>query len=320
MNYTPLLIFLSLLANIVLAGTTNDCSRLYGNLADSYLRPNFMRENLMSKEYNQILVDWKAGSPKANALANDVAARQLRELGIHSSYGFTINPSDLPKPKFGSEIALLHPRMKEYIEKANAQGISIVIDPQMAVASDDQMVRGIFSPSRNSIRLLPNSTWDVFMHEYQHMQFFKLGLRSPYPSFNMEKLTAEDAKIVNAAKKLYAKGYSGLAVDETLAVKEEIKTLERMGYVPWSKSVYEARKYAWSFQEKDIEAGKVKDKLAGVKITAKKIFLHPWLVWPALGLSARSIVLHNDELKTLIVLHEDGNVEKYNVSDGTKPD
>lgn len=274
------------------------------------LRPDYVRTRTTDGEYRRLLEEWKPGSETANKYAAGVAMKELEDMGMKNP-SFIITPDNLPTSNLFSEIALKNPKMPEYLKKMKEKGFSLIVDPSLGVESDAISILGRFSPSRRSIRILPNTTWDTFMHEYQHLEFFNLGLRSGHV-FKTTNLTKEEVKMIKETKSLIKKGFSNETIDETLAVKKEISTLEKMGYSPWSMPVYKARKYAWEFQEKDIANGaKVAAGTAAI-IKFKKVALNPYVVRSVLGISGGAIY-YNEKENSLIVVDENGKSSKYEI-------
>lgn len=276
------------------------------------LRTNKMREDSISKEYQNILVKWKADSPKAKELANELARKQMNDMGM-KNLSFIVDEVNLPKPNVFSEVALKNPKMADYIKRMKERGYQLVIDPPIGVESDYKIIRGRFSPNSSSIRILPTTTWDVFEHEFQHLIYHDLGLQSHY--LKTTSLTTAEETIIKKSKNLLQKGYSNLTVNETLAVEAEVKSLYKMGYTPWSQPVYEARKYAWGFQEKDIAAGIVNNTSEAVKIKFKRIALNPSVVRTALGLGTLEQIYFNEKNDEVLVIDKSGNAKKYNIEE-----
>ncbi len=274
-------------------------------------RPEWMRSNKMTGEYRQILKSWKPASSKARALSEQIAYKQMNELGL-KSFSFTVKAESLPASSAISETALKNPQMAEYLKKMNEAGFELRINPHMAVDSDYGATLGRFNPPLKAIEILPNATWEVFQHEYQHMVFYNLGLRTHVLA--TDAMTSAEKKIVSRAADLYKKGFKSLAVDETMAVEAEIKTLYKMGYTPWSGPVYEARKYAWSFQEKDVAKGFANSSEA-TKIAFKKVALNPYVVRTALGLSTGTAIYYNEKEEKIITIDEKGNAKKFRIDE-----
>lgn len=277
------------------------------------LIPNKFREDGMVKDYRKILIDWKADSAVARRESEALAIKEMQEMGM-SGHSFIVEVDDLPKSTMFSEVALKNSKIKYYIEQLNNAGYKLVIDPHMAIQDDFKITRGVFSPSRNSIRILPYTTWEVFLHEYQHFMFFKMGLRNQSYTLATSKLSKpEEDAILQVAKKLYSKGYSETTVDESLAVDQEIKTLYSMGYTPWSIPVYEARKYAWDFQLKDIRAG-ISSSQDAKLIKAKTLLLNPYFVRSLfLGSGAAMSFYHEKENALIVVDPKNAHVDRVTV-------
>lgn len=271
--------------------------------------PNFMRKELSTSYQRDILNKWKADSSTAKAWARTRGAKELEDLGFKNipeylpEEGLEITPGMLPSASYlgFTQTALTHPRMKKILKQMNEEGYKLLVDPTLAIRSEDYITMGTYRNWTKTIRILPKSTWDVFIHEYQHLQFDKMGFRGENFFASLDKIPAEAYAVAKKVKALQAKGLNNTAIDETLAVSKEIKSLYFMGYTPWSFPVYRAREYAWYHQLKGVNYGPQRKSFERV-IAAKKFLLHPVFIRTVLGISGFVFLLvHQDEDKVIVI-------------------
>ncbi|HEX7672660.1 MAG TPA: hypothetical protein VF412_00745 [Bdellovibrio sp.] len=285
--------------------------------------PNFMRFGKATSHLRSILKEWKAASPKAISLASLKGAQELRDLGVKyvpamiPDGGLEITPEMLPKSALVTfyATALTHPRMKTILEKMNADGYHLYIDPSLAVKDDYSIVFGSYRAATKTIRLLPNANWDVFIHEYQHLNFDRMGFRDVNFVFENQVLPPEAQKIAKKIYKMKKQGFSNLAIDETLAVDEEVKALYRMGYTPMSFAVYKAKSYAWDHQIKGLVLQGLDPVAVSLRkqIAAKRFFLHPMVLRTALAIGATAIILINKDEDKVVTIDSESGVNSFSV-------
>ena len=75
-----------------------------------------------------------------------------------------------------TELALRHPDMQTYLDRMRAMGYELHLDPNGDMVGG----AGFFHPSGRRIVLRPNATWQIFIHEYQHMLFEASGASNAY--------------------------------------------------------------------------------------------------------------------------------------------
>ncbi len=138
--------------------------------------------------------------------------------------------------------AFRHPLMAEYKKKLEAMGYRLVVD-----TSIDYTGAGAYHWSHNHvIALRPNSSWQTFLHEFQHaefahylernfysMQINVMDLGKPLATvLKPETLQALGTERVQRLETLIKKGLPELAVNETLSVDAELKVMGFRRYVP----------------------------------------------------------------------------------------
>jgi hypothetical protein len=191
--------------------------------------------------------------------------------GFRPDYGLVLDINELPRPGTASgpnTNAFLHPQMAGYVLKLGRMGYRLTVDTSMGSSG----VGGYNVPKPKVIALSANSTWQTFVHEFQHAEFaeyladnfrylqgvvaegvhVRIAMQMEPKKFGM---LGEDK--VNRLQLLLEKGLPELAVNETLSVDAELAVLGFRKYFPLSGSVTEA--YALRHQvtelNKLIEAG-----------------------------------------------------------------
>lgn len=231
--------------------------------------------------------------------------------------GLEITPDMLSTSYIGfTQYALRHPRMKSLLKKMNKEGYKLLVDPTLAVQHDNKIVFGSYRSWAKTIRILPKTHWETFMHEHQHMIFDKMGFGDVGPLYRLNSLEQVPPEARSLAKKVYAlkkHGLNNLAIDETLAVSQEIKSLYFMGYAPWTRPVYRAREYAWQHQLDGFIGTPSQLKSLQTKIALKRFFLNPYVVRTVLGLSGFLYILVKEDEDKVIVIDEQGVVTHHQV-------
>jgi hypothetical protein len=169
-------------------------------------------------------------------------------------YGTVYKIKKLPPPaKKGKATtwALEHPEMEAYLQKLHAAGYELVIDTSII----STQLGAYHSAYEKVIALRPNSTWQDFLHEFQHFEF----ARSVRPRFaqllrlrNIDRrdlLKDKDwVRIVGYEKlkriqELIDRGITPeLAINEQLSVDAELAAIGWKRYLPYIGT--QPRKYA----------------------------------------------------------------------------
>lgn len=271
--------------------------------------------------------------------ASLIAIRQLKQMGfgieeMSISNGLRVTQGMLKNRYVSlSQKALLHPMMPKYLEELERMGGTLKVWPAAAIANAPTNFRnGAYWDSGKTIAIMPTTTWEDFIHEYQHFVFHQLGLRGynwNNPEFLKElrksksplQFGLKPKEVADEVKKLSNLGLSNLAVDETIAVKAQTKALAKLGYGPWTFSAYKKQSYAWEFQEKELEQivsqghASAQQKLALASIKAKKVLLHPVVLKPLVAAAAGSVYYYREETKELLVVAKDGAIQAFNLEE-----
>ncbi|RZA07645.1 MAG: hypothetical protein EOP11_07105 [Proteobacteria bacterium] len=284
------------------------CPKLFSGLV-----PNWMLNHRTSGSYDSLLSNRAAHQYGIEDAIGEVMGRELTAMGFyapHRVYDYSITPEMyLGRKSWDHRFALTHSGMPAALKEMKEAGYGLTVNNSLAM----EHVLGRTSPGRGAIQILPHTSWAVFQHELQHMRGNKFGFGFGYyqipPGITPTK---REEKMLAAVKKLREKGFGSKAIDETLAVRAEIRELEKIGYMPWSGPVYEARKYAWKFQKESLTEETrygqgTKAQRARLRfIQVKEQLLRPLVVRAALGLAAGEALYYNDEIEAFIVKIKDG--------------
>lgn len=283
--------------------------------------PNILRNYFSTSNLRNVLYRWKPDTSSAHQEARVLGLQELKKMGLKNlpswipNEGLAITPDMLPSSSYVSlfATALKHPKMKKILKEMNEAGYQLLIDPTMAVKSDNSIVFGSYRSSANTIRLLPKANWEVFIHEYQHLNFDRLGFRGENFFFEKTDLPADVQKIANRVYALKKKGLNNLAIDETLAVREEIKALYKMGYMPWTHAVYQARRYAWDHQLKGFRGNQAQWDRLERTIQLKAVVLFPEFLETVLLATGTTIFLISQDEEEVIAINKDNEMTGYKV-------
>jgi hypothetical protein len=176
-----------------------------------------------------------------------------------TKYGKILQIDDLPpagKSTSYSTNALLHPEMAEYKAKLEKMGYHLTIDTSIPFTGSG----AYFSSFDNIVALRPNSTWQTFLHEFQHAEFDHYfgahfgqlqevvasgkNLNQVFPNDLVQTLGKDR---VSKIQSLLEKGMTYTAVNETLSVDAELKAMGFHRYIPNSGAV-QTEQYALKHQ------------------------------------------------------------------------
>lgn len=164
--------------------------------------------------------------------------------GQKPDYGKVLNIDELPPP--GSATgpntnAFLHPEMAAYKAKLEQMGYRLTVDTSTPFTG-----AGAYHWSYTKVvSLRPDSTWQTFLHEFQHAEFSQYlagsfsrleatvanggtvrGLMSP------QMVQTLGADKVQRLQTLLEKGLPELAINETLSVEAELRVMGFRRYIP----------------------------------------------------------------------------------------
>lgn len=231
--------------------------------------------------------------------------------------------------------ALSHPEMAEYLRKMRAQGYELVIDSSLKHTG----AGAYFYEKNKVIALAPNSTWQTFLHEYQHLEFSNSLLRynfvepivalrqsgkdlqtSLHPAVVAEIGADKVAKI----QRLIDRGITpSNAINESLSVGRELEALGWRKFVPGSGAI-PSYQYMLRHQITDLEAlgPKMTDQQRRL-VTQLKLQHHAaGAAIPALGLGAAfgagagGMILYSHLSQNYTEIYYDNNGNMI----GVKPD
>ncbi|MBK7891058.1 MAG: hypothetical protein IPJ84_09505 [Bdellovibrionales bacterium] len=169
----------------------------------------------------------------------------VKYASTESSYGELLVIKSLPKPALKGSLntnALSHPQMADYLKKMDELGLNLVVDTSLREIN----VGAYYWAKTRVIALRPESTWQTFLHEFQHAQFdaFILprikalreavqvegkSLRDVLPS----KLIAEyGEKEVGRLEKLLRNGNANTGIAETMSTARELDALGWRQFLP----------------------------------------------------------------------------------------
>ncbi|HEY1079487.1 MAG TPA: hypothetical protein VGE46_05295, partial [Bdellovibrio sp.] len=178
---------------------------------------------------------------------------------------------ELPEPlasTSGYSQALFHPEMAAYKKKLEDMGYKLVIDPTLSITD----VAGYHQRETMTVALGVESSWTTFRHEFRHAEFADAigNYRKFIDHYNLkatnkslleiwggpggpvEKLGKES---VLKIEKMVKQGQNELAINETLAVDAELKSLGWKRFIPVVHATHVD--YAYSYQVKSAgKAGK----------------------------------------------------------------
>jgi hypothetical protein len=164
--------------------------------------------------------------------------------GQKPDYGKVLTIDELPPPGTAtgpSTNALLHPEMAAYKAKLEQMGYRLTVDTSTPFTG-----AGAYQWSYTKVvSLRPDSTWQTFLHEFQHAEFSHYleggfsrleasvanggtvrGLMSP------QMVQTLGADKVQRLQTLLEKGLPELAINETLSVEAELRVMGFRRYIP----------------------------------------------------------------------------------------
>ncbi len=179
-------------------------------------------------------------------------------------YGEIYTVDTLPKPLAkGSAYteALLHPEMARYRKLLDKMGYQLVIDTSLGPMN----TKGYVCVKNRILALEPTSSWQTFIHEYQHVEFDHY-IKPHF--FSLENLVAEGKSIkdvlpieeqkawgarrVALLQTLLEKQLPETAVNESLSVDAQIRSLGFHRFLPTGDAM-SARLYALEHQITELE-------------------------------------------------------------------
>lgn len=179
------------------------------------------------------------------------------------NYGKILMVTDLPPPgtATGPGVnAFVHPEMAAYQARLEAMGIDLVVDTSTNFGG----AGAYFWGHTRVLALRPNSTWQTFLHEFQHVQFDRfvapnfqrmqqlaISNRPIESALTAEQLTELGPQRVARLQELLTRELPVTAVNETLSVEQELAALGLRRYLPFVGSG--SRSYALRHQITELE-------------------------------------------------------------------
>lgn len=167
------------------------------------------------------------------------------EMKAESSYfGEVLDITALPvKKNSGGTFsnAFSHPEMPEYMKSLKKMGIDLSVDTSLT-----QTGAGAYYGIGERIALRPDSTWQTFLHEYQHAQFdayLRPRLDELTKAVYQEGKSVADVipylkqagyteKEVSRLEKLLKQGHTDTGIDESMATGRELDALGWKQFIP----------------------------------------------------------------------------------------
>lgn len=175
-----------------------------------------------------------------------------------SYYGEILKVTKLPPATKNANLgtnAFEHPEMEQYLKKMNDMGIDLVVDTSIRNAGAGAYYLG----ETKVIALRPGSTWQTFIHEFQHAQFdafIKPRFESLQKAVQVEGRSLKEVlhvkvnneygeREVRRLEKLLKQGHTDLGVNESMSTARELDALGWKKYIPYgtgrSPRVYGAK-------------------------------------------------------------------------------
>ena len=286
-----------------------------------YLARNYSRDAVLNKALNIIEEE-----------LHDIGIVETNRSPVVSSWvdnslfmgiGIDITPEMLKKKSYTSSKALLHPDFKKYLKNLNSRGYRVVINPSLAVTRHF----GLVLEKNKTLSILPNTPWEIFLHEYEHTLFNdisgSLGFSTlRYKVNHLKKKEMKKVLIKNYGysspqasefiRLMKKKSFTDVTINESLAVNKEINTLYKSGVMPWSFVVYQARAYRWRFQLMDLKELRqanqglgLMDNLTYWSIHLKQIMLHPIIIAGSITIIA---IYFSDDLEKVFLETKNGTI------------
>lgn len=160
-------------------------------------------------------------------------------------YGDILKVTQLPPPSQGAGLmsnAFKHPEMAEYLKKMDEMGIDLVVDTSLRGTGTGAYYWG----RTNVIALRPDSSWQTFLHEFQHAQFDafirpKMGMlkdavqvegRSIKDVLPRNVVNEYGEKEIARLEKLLRQGHTERGINETMSTSRELDALGWKQYIP----------------------------------------------------------------------------------------
>ncbi len=183
-------------------------------------------------------IDFNWNGMRSTKLKGGITMQEIRELPL-----LVVDELPSKKMKGRNPLALFHPEMEKYLEVLREKGYELVIDPTNSLYG----AGAYFAPSEKLISLNPNSSWQTFLHGFQHLEFHELIKREFYTfqdkiirqGSSMEDLLQPEIvsylgpKKIQRLDKLMGQGLPVTAVNETMSVSDE---LDLIGFKKWVPS------------------------------------------------------------------------------------
>jgi hypothetical protein len=241
--------------------------------------------------------------------------------GQKPDYGKVLNIEELPPPGTAtgpSTNAFLHPEMAAYKAKLEQMGYRLTVDTSTPFTG-----AGAYQWSYTKVvSLRPDSTWQTFLHEFQHAEFSHYlvysfsrleatvanggtvrGLMSPQM---MQTLGSEK---VERLQTLLQKGLPSNAINETLSVEAELRVMGFRRYIPVIGTGTE--KYALRHQITDLnsitESGGALSVEQSKTLSQAKMRYAALLAYDTGGSAAAVGVLGGTEIGALKMINKNGD-------------
>lgn len=174
-------------------------------------------------------------------------------------YGEVFKVTKLPpksKKASLSTNAFEHPEMADYLKKLDEMGIDLVVDTTLSLRGS--RFSAYYSPG-NSIALNPSSSWQTFLHEFQHAQFYEFIAprfssleravqvegRSLKSVLSQRAIQEYGEREISRLQKLLSEGHTQLATNESMSVGRELDALGWRRYLPTASGT---RTYATNYR------------------------------------------------------------------------
>jgi len=175
-----------------------------------------------------------------------VTFTDLLRLERQGRFKITELPKPVPSKSANAKTpALLHPDMPIYFKIMKKLGYELHIDPTLKFIG----AGGVHSPHAKIIAIKPQSTWQTFIHEFQHLQFSQLlqkdfskiqsqvqsgkKLKNILPRKTLKSLGPRKTKLLQKSLK---KGHQQIGINEMMSVSDELALLGFKPYQIYTKS------------------------------------------------------------------------------------
>lgn len=190
-------------------------------------------------------------------------AASRMELNIHrlrdmSSFEVRSIAPRHPGPAHPDTETLLHPELQSYLTRLHEMGYTLRVDPLQSRVLN---VGGSVNSGTRTLTLPPHSTWQDFVHEYQHVLYNHFNIREVInsnlrrgarlsdvvPRETLAQWEAHGVQIRELERSM-ARGLPDVAANESGAVRAELEALRRAGISRFSMASLGARRYALAHQ------------------------------------------------------------------------